>query len=252
VKHFIHLLTIVAVFVCSKLGAAEPKMTKIVTRMISPAIDADSFAAKPKTMYFAGKQYARIEEVPDVQNEIHELMVINEPDSWMINLWDKSGRHLIDPGPTFEVHSPILLTATADGKPDLDPEFKGFEFGNEVHFFRQHKAHEIEKRQVGGKLCKQFSLEHGSRKIFLLVDPKTDKPWQIDIQKDGKLEYSIRYLSYETDLPFEKSLFRPPEDVKISEPSSSPSPKTISTNEKNIDDLLAVLDLRSLGAGRTL
>ena len=37
----------------------------------------------------------------------------------------------------------------------------------------------------------------------------------MDVTKDGKPDFSICYLFYETDLPFDPSLFEPPPDLKI-------------------------------------
>jgi hypothetical protein len=87
-RRFAFLVT-AAILLCSTADAAEPRMTKIVTRAISPDIKPGSFAAKPKTMYLAGKKYARVEEDVDIENKIHGLIIANEPDSWIINLVDK-------------------------------------------------------------------------------------------------------------------------------------------------------------------
>jgi hypothetical protein len=89
-------------------GPTRPSVIKIVSRFISPQIPPDSFAAKPKAVYIAGDSYARVEEEPDAARGIHGLIIISEPDSWMINLLDHSGRHMVDPGPTFIIHHNIL------------------------------------------------------------------------------------------------------------------------------------------------
>ena len=76
-------------------------MTKITTKVVEPK-PTSSFLAQGKTMWRAGTKYARIEEAPDTANGIHGLLIVNEPDAWMINLFEKSGRHMVDPGPTFQ------------------------------------------------------------------------------------------------------------------------------------------------------
>jgi hypothetical protein len=197
--------------------AAEPRMTKIVTRMISPAISPGSFAAKPKTLYLAGHKYARTEEELDAEHGIHGLMITSEPDTWIINLADNTGRHVVDPGPTFVMRAPIFWSPKPKGQPDPDKEFEDLEFGNEVQFFHEHKARDIGMRNVDGKNCKALSLESGGREVILLLDPNTGKPGQIDVLEDGKLDFSVRYLSYEANLPFQRSLFEPPKGVKITE-----------------------------------
>src|SRR5438045_7621317 len=64
----------------------KPKVIKIVSRFISSEIPPNSFAAKPKTIYIAGDSYSRVEEEPDREHGIHGLIIVSEPDSWMINL----------------------------------------------------------------------------------------------------------------------------------------------------------------------
>lgn len=214
----VRLVILFAAFgVGSSMQAAEPSMTRIVTRMISPSMPADAFAARPKTMYLAGKRYARLEEELDVQHGIHGLIVTSEPDSWMINLADKTARHFVDPGPTFVMRAPVFWVARPKGEPDPDQGFKELEFGEETQFFRQRKAREIGLRNIDGKSCKGLSVKMGSREVILFLDADTKKPHQIDLLKDGKLDFSIRYLSYAKGLPFQKSLFLPPNDVKVTE-----------------------------------
>ena len=60
-------------------------MTKLIVRLESPEVPGQSFAAKPKTLYRAGTGYCRTEELPDPEHGIHGLMIINEPDVWMVN-----------------------------------------------------------------------------------------------------------------------------------------------------------------------
>ena len=44
-------------------------MTKMVVQLQSATVPADSFAAKPKTMFRAGTEFCRIEEESDVNTE---------------------------------------------------------------------------------------------------------------------------------------------------------------------------------------
>jgi hypothetical protein len=73
-----------ALFFCpfSQTGAANPPMTRIVSRFFSPEIKPDSFAAKPKILYIAGTSYSRTEEEPDPEQHLHALLIANEPDVW--------------------------------------------------------------------------------------------------------------------------------------------------------------------------
>jgi hypothetical protein len=192
-------------------------MTKIVLRRISPGIASDSSGTQSVTLYRVSDKYSRIEEPPNPERGIHNLIINKEPDSWTINLLDKTVRHSVDPGPTFSAHTPIIWTPKPDGQPDPDKEFQDLEFGNEVGFFRGHKARDIGLRKVEEKECSALAIKAVEREVILLVDPVTDKPVQMDFTKDGKPDFSIRYLSYETDLPFDSSLFEPPPGLKITE-----------------------------------
>jgi hypothetical protein len=87
-----------------------------------------------------------------------------------------------------------------------------------VRFFRLHKARDMGLRKVEEKDCNALAIKSGGREAILLVDPATDKPVQVDFTKDQKPDFSIRYLSYETDLPFDPSLFELLPGLKITEP----------------------------------
>ena len=93
----------------SLFAQQTPKiMTKMVVQLQSPDVPADSFAAKPKTMIRAGTQFCRTEEEPDPEHRIHGLVIINEPDAWLVNLESKSAQHMVDPGPTFNCRMPVF------------------------------------------------------------------------------------------------------------------------------------------------
>src|SRR6202022_269103 len=109
-------------------------MTKITTKVVEPK-PTSSFLAQGKTMWRAGTKYARIEEAPDTANGIHGLLIVNEPDAWMINLFEKSGRHMVDPGPTFNPRLPVFDATTG-----ASPKVMELEFGREFEFFTKNNA----------------------------------------------------------------------------------------------------------------
>jgi hypothetical protein len=204
--------------ICALTTAAdELRMTRIVFRSMNPDPAPDSFGAQPKTLYRVGDKYWRIEDAPDPARGIHNLRITREPDAWVINLLDNTARHIIDPGPTFFARLPIISTLKPNGQPDPNKEFQDLEFGNEVRFFRLHKARDLGLRKVEEKDCNALAIKSGAREVTLLLDPDTSKPVEMDVTKDGKPDFSIRYLSYETDLPFDPSLFEPPQGLKITE-----------------------------------
>jgi hypothetical protein len=213
-----HTFILAVTCICALATAQdELRMTKIVFRRVSPDIAPDSSAGQAVTLYRVADKYSRIEEPPNPERGIHNLIITKEPDGWTVNLFDKTARHRIDPGPTFFAHTPIIWTPKPNGQPDPDKEFQDLEFGNEVPFFRGHKARDLGPRKVEEKDCNALAIKSGGREVTLLVDPDTGKPAEIDVTKDGKPDFSIRYLSYETDLPFDPSLFEPPQGLKITE-----------------------------------
>ncbi len=204
---------VTAIGLCAIARAADPEVTKIVAQMIDPDVAGKAIPAKPKTMYLAGEKYARVEEEPDAAAGSQTLIVTNEPDSWIINLADKTGRHVVDSGPEFVTHAPIFWTTS--GKPE--PDFENLEFGAEMKFFGGGRARELKPRTVDGRKCKALSVKSGFHEVILLLDPKTEKPFQIDLIKFERLASSVRYLSYETNLPFDASLFEPPKDIQFTQ-----------------------------------
>ncbi|MDP8979287.1 MAG: hypothetical protein M3O35_01705 [Acidobacteriota bacterium] len=103
---------LILVLVCCGVALAEDApatMTRLTVKIESPEIPKDSFAAQAKRMYRAGSRYCRIEENPDLEHGIHGLIIINEPDSWMINRLHKTARHMVDPGPTYNCRMPIFV-----------------------------------------------------------------------------------------------------------------------------------------------
>ena len=146
-----------------------------------------------------------------VNVHIHGLAVISEPDAWMINLFDKSAKHMVDHGPTLDVHLPIF-PSTTDTKTKLD----GLEFGNEVEFLTKNNATRASDKAIGGNATERYDLRVGSSKVTLWTDAQSKKPLRISQTKDMHTE-TFEYLSYEDNLAFDPSLFRPPSGLTIEE-----------------------------------
>jgi hypothetical protein len=144
-------------------GQEIPKtMTKIETVLQGPNIPAGSFATKPKVMYRAGTRYCRVEEAADTEHGVHGLLIVNEPDAWMVNLANKTARHIVDSGPTFDCHLPIF----AD---DPDKDASGLEFGREMEFFKSRGATPREGSVLQGKQTTQYQVEIGGSKLALFT-----------------------------------------------------------------------------------
>jgi hypothetical protein len=190
----------------------KPKMTRLVAQLVTHGAMGET-AAKPKTLYRFGTTHARVEEEPDPGQSVHRLIVTAVPDTWVINLFTRTGQRYVDPGPEFKTALPIFWGL--DGKPDKD--FEALEFANEMEFFRAGRAREAGTRTVDGKQCKVLSLKTGEHEAILFLEAKRDRPLRIDLIKYGRLTASVRYVSYEPNLPFDAALFVPPKDVTIAE-----------------------------------
>jgi hypothetical protein len=207
------IVLLLPVFVAiTQLRAAEPKppLTRIEYRNISPEIQPDSFAAKPKILYIGGTTYSRTEEQPDPPLGIHGLIVIAEPEIWMVNLIPRVAQHIVDPGPTFNTYHNIL-------ERDAPKEFSTLEFGREAEFFRSRHATPLKSRLLDEQRCEASEFRHANYRVILFTRADTQKPFHLDVFRDDKPYFSIRYLSYETNLPFDAELFKPPTGVKIIE-----------------------------------
>ncbi len=211
--------TLLTVFVAiAQLNAENPKqlLTRIECRYISPEIQPESFAAKPKIFYIGGTTYFRAEEQPDPPLGIHGLIVITEPDIWIVNLITHTAQHSIDPGPTFNIHHPIF-------DHNAPKEFSTLEFGRESEFFSSHHATSLPPRSLEGQRCEASEFTYADYRIVLYTRVETQKPFHLDVFRDDKPYFSYRYLSYETDLPFDANLFRPPNGIRIVEAKPSNS-----------------------------
>ena len=83
-------------------------MRKISIRGVEPKPNPSSFEAQSKVTWRAGNRYARVAEAPDPQAHVYGLLIINEPDVWLINLYDKSVKHIVDTGRSSIVHIPVF------------------------------------------------------------------------------------------------------------------------------------------------
>jgi hypothetical protein len=208
---FILLLLVITTFAADD----TPKtMTRIEVHLEGAEIMAGSFLAQPKVIYRAGTKYCRVEEAEDSQNKIHGLLIVNEPDAWIINLCDKSARHVVDPGPTFNCKLPVFTQV--DSKDEGAMLYQNLQFGNELNFFKQMGAAGQPGPEEGGKKTTQYVIEIGSTRFLMFtVDAPSERPLAVGRAVGGKGEVFI-YTAY-VEVPFDPKLFARPDGVNISE-----------------------------------
>ena len=195
--------------------ADNSKMTHIVFRIVDPNTPEGHFALAPKELWRLGSRYMRMEEPPDPDRGIHGLVIVDEPNVFLINRYNNRGQHIVDPGPTFEVHMPIFPFPQ-------DSEISKLEFGHEWEFFSQRKAQKMPNVKDGDKRYKSYLLEIEGVSLILFTDEATGQPAQLSLQSE-KAAYMIRYETYETGLEPDMNLFKVPVGVKIFETEKQPS-----------------------------
>lgn len=193
---------------------APATMTKVVVHLQSPDVPEGSFAAQPKTMYRAGTRYCRIEEMPDTEHGIHGLAVINEPDTWLVNLLTKTAQHQVDHGPTFNCRLPMFIVGEdVKSAADTHSPLMELEFGRELSYFQEKQAASQPGPTLQGKSTKAYTVEIGDSQLLLFTSGTPEKPVAVARQHGGKRDI-YWYGTYE-QVPFDAKLFAKPEGVKV-------------------------------------
>lgn len=193
------ILAILMVAIAAAPAPHPATMIKIASRWLSSA-------AKPTTLWRAGTRYARMAESPDPYGN-RRLIVVHEPDAWMIDLGTKSGAHIVDPGPSFVVHD-VIFTGDGDGA------LGKLEYGNELAFFTSHRARRSAGELIDGRPSIKFRLDIGPSRLTLWTNAKTSNPIRLSRERDGRVD-TLQYTTYETNLPFDASLFQPPAGITM-------------------------------------
>lgn len=189
-----------AIAVCS-----PNKTLKVVTRIDAPEFPADHFARRPKTLYRLGEKYGRIEEELNPLTGLHLLIVVNEPDMWMVNRADKTGQHAVDPGPTYRFRAPALGAVKSD-------HWNSFEVGCEVPFMENVKGVRKTTDDTG---TVRYEYEAEGVKASLLVG-KNRIPQQLTVTTADD-RYTVLYDVYEQSADADTTLFQKPEGIAFVE-----------------------------------
>lgn len=194
--------------------AVPATMTKVVVRLQSPDAPEGSFAAQPKAIYRGGTRYCRIEEWPDTEHGIHGLVIINEPDTWLVNLLAKTAQHQVDSGPTFNCRLPIFaLGENIKSSADMHSPLVELEFGREIAYFEAKGATSGPGPTLEGKTTKAYKIEIADSQLLLFTSGTPEKPLAVARQHGNKRDV-YWYGTYE-EVPFDAKLFAKPEGVKI-------------------------------------
>src|SRR5437879_11734236 len=80
---------------------APTRMLRIVTTVDAFGLPADHFVTQPKTLYRYGSMFGRVEEVFNKQTGLHLLVVVSEPDVWVVTRAKHGDQHTRGRGETL-------------------------------------------------------------------------------------------------------------------------------------------------------
>jgi hypothetical protein len=186
---------------------APAKLTHIVVSNVTPGLSAGSFATEPKVFYRIGNDKLRIEEALDKANGIHGLMVVAEPNIWMVNLFDRTGKHIVDPGPTFNARAPVV------GTTGISPKLMDLEFGCEAEYIAANAPNATRSETIDGTSYRVYRVEDGAEAVEILTKSGTSVPSFVRYYKNGTLTMALHYDLYVTDLPDDPTLFVVPTGI---------------------------------------
>jgi len=191
-------------YVSDAFAACAPgRMLRIVTSVDAFGLPSDHFATQPKTLYRYGSMFGRVEEVFNKQTGLHLLVVVSEPDVWVVNRVNNSGQHMSDRGPNIDFHAPIITATKSE-------HWRKLEFGCEEDFMKQANA---KSEPVEGSLVR-YNHEFEGIKAALFVNGK-QRPERLEIES-SEARFVVKYLSYE-DSDFQADLFARPQGIRFSE-----------------------------------
>jgi hypothetical protein len=175
---------------------------------------ADS-AAKSKVLYRAGDLDCRMEEQADPAHGIHGLMIIHEPDAWMVNLASHTALHIVNTGPVFHCRMPIFADRLRDMPADEQKPIGDLEFGREIEFFSDRGAKPHPGPILQGYKTTMYELQFGASSLALFTQGDPDLPLAVVWRREKNHEV-FWYSSY-TQMPFDAALFTKPGGVTITE-----------------------------------
>lgn len=189
-------------------SCAPASLMKIITRSVGPDVTPGSFRAAPVTLYRHGSRFLRHEEAADPLSRRHMLVIVASPDVWIVNRIDRTGRHLLDPGPVYEAKAPVVA---GQGVPAT---FMELEFGCEARF-AHGRGREAGLRSVNGRPARIHVLQEGDRRLEILLYD-TGTPAEVVYFQGTTTVLAIHYDAYLTGLPDTPGLFVRPEGYAIS------------------------------------
>jgi hypothetical protein len=138
-----------------------------------------------------------------------------------VNLLNKSARHFIDPGPTFNCRLPIFVFGEdIKSAADLKKPLMDLEFGRERAFFVNKGVAPSEGPSLQGKPTKAYTVDIADSQLVLFTSGTPERPVAI-ARQHGDVREVYWYGDY-AEISFDAKLFAPPDGVKIGDAKPSP------------------------------
>jgi hypothetical protein len=181
-------------------------LLKVVTTTEAPNLPANHFHRVPKTLYRVGEKQGRLEEALNPERGVHLLIIVNEPDLWMVNLAEGQGRYIRDPGPTFYFRARLFGDAAV-----TSAFIRSLEIGCELAWLREAgvKPEQVKHPTLGS--VNKFEFKEGSERVVLFE--RKGKPLRVELFGASGWIMAMNYLSYETNLKLNPKLFTKPEGI---------------------------------------
>jgi hypothetical protein len=207
------ILTSVAVFPLTSEAidrvCSPASMLKVVASMEVPDAPKGHFVRVPKTLYRYGERYGRIEEARNPETRLHLLIVVSEPDIWIVDLAGRRGDYQKDNGPTYYFRSVIF------GDPSIRSRLiNSLEFGCEIEWLRQAGAKITPASHPEFGAVQKITYSEGDETMQLFA--QSGVPKRLEIHRNGTLYVAVNYLEYVPGMRFDKSLFSRPTGIAFS------------------------------------
>lgn len=191
---------------------APAQLFRTVVRNVTPGLMAADRAAAPRVMYRLGDRFMRTEEEPDTLSGDQSIVIVAEPDLYVVNPARRQARHGRDPGPDLVVKAPILPVAF-----DLPEAFKGLEFGCEPEWVARNAPQPQKMVNWGGAIATFHQATVGEHTVVVLMDQRRNQPLVVSYARQGQPLMVLRYQEYRTGMPERPQLFEAPKGYKITE-----------------------------------
>ena len=146
-----------------------------------------------------------MEEVPDPEQNIHGLIISNAPDSYIINKYTKSGKHIVDRAKNTDVHASVFQRS------DLPNKIRELEIGYENSFFLEHQASKIGTSTIDNIHCDLYKVTMEGYNLTLCKRKDNGNPLELGIKKE-KFEHNLKYKQ---NLTPDFTLFEVPAGIKV-------------------------------------